>query len=140
MYILDTDHLSVLERGGKEAQRLLSHLADIPPEETAATIISYEEQTRGWLSYMAKARSLQAQVEAYERLTKHLENYCSIPLLPFDLQAVEVFERLQKARLRVGTMDLKIAAIVLSNEAILLTRNLPDFNLVPGLQNEDWTI
>lgn len=53
MYLLDTDHLSVLERGGVEAQRLSSRLANIPAEEIAATIVSYEEQTRGWLAYRA---------------------------------------------------------------------------------------
>jgi predicted nucleic acid-binding protein len=42
-------------------------------------------------------------------------------------------------RLRIGTMGLKIAAIVLSREATLLFRNLTDFGQVPGLQAEDWT-
>lgn len=43
------------------------------------------------------------------------------------------------ARLWIRTMDLKIAAIVVSSDAILLTRNLADFRQVPGLQVEDWT-
>jgi tRNA(fMet)-specific endonuclease VapC len=36
-------------------------------------------------------------------------------------------------------MDLKIAAIVLSREATLLSHNLGDFDQVTGLQVEDWT-
>ena len=36
-------------------------------------------------------------------------------------------------------MDLKIAAIVLANDATLLTRNLGDFRKVPDLKAEDWT-
>jgi len=35
----------------------------------------------------------------------------------------EVFERLKQAKIRIGTMDLKIAAIALANDATLLTRN-----------------
>jgi predicted nucleic acid-binding protein len=36
-------------------------------------------------------------------------------------------------------MDLKIAAIVLSREATLLSRHHANFSRVPGLQVEDWT-
>jgi tRNA(fMet)-specific endonuclease VapC len=36
-------------------------------------------------------------------------------------------------------MDLKIAAIVLSRNALLLSKDLADFGQVPGLQVEDWT-
>lgn len=50
MYILDTDHLSVLDRGGVEAQRLFERLASIEPAQVVVSMISYEEQTRGWLS------------------------------------------------------------------------------------------
>jgi tRNA(fMet)-specific endonuclease VapC len=49
------------------------------------------------------------------------------------------FQSLQKSRLRISTMDLKIAAIVLAHSATLLTRNLVDFRRVPGLKVEDWT-
>jgi tRNA(fMet)-specific endonuclease VapC len=54
--------------------------------------------------------------------------------------AAEQFQRLQLLRLRIGTMDMKIAAIALANDATLLTRNLADFGKVPGLRVEDWTI
>jgi tRNA(fMet)-specific endonuclease VapC len=36
-------------------------------------------------------------------------------------------------------MDLKIAAIALAHNATVLTRNVKDFKLVPGLRIEDWT-
>lgn len=40
---------------------------------------------------------------------------------------------------RAGTQDLKIAAIVLSVNGILVTRNQRDFARIPGLVIEDWT-
>ena len=139
MYLLDTDHLSVLERGGAEAERLRRRLQVVPPDEVAATVVSYEEQTRGWLSFMAKTRSLEEQVTAYSYLQRHLQVYCAVPLIAFDLAAAAIVRQLQKQRIRIGTMDLKIASITLAQDATLLSRNVTDFQKVPGLQVEDWT-
>ncbi len=36
-------------------------------------------------------------------------------------------------------MDLKIASIAMANEAILVSRNLKDFEQVPDLTVKDWT-
>jgi tRNA(fMet)-specific endonuclease VapC len=104
------------------------------------TVISYEEQMRGWMAYLAQARSVAQQVAAYRRLLQHLDNYRQIPVLPFDEAAAAVFQRLRRVRLRLGTMDMQIAAIALSREALLLSRNLTDFRQVPDLQVEDWTV
>jgi len=41
--------------------------------------------------------------------------------------------------LRVGAMDLKIAAIALAHPATGLTRNQKDFSRVPDLRVADWT-
>ena len=140
MYLLDTDHLSVLERGGAEGERLRQRLQAVPPAEVAATVVSYEEQTRGWLSYLAKARSLPDQVTAYSYLQRHLQVFCAIPLLAFDPAAAAIVQQLQQQRIRVGTMDLKIASITLAHGATLLSRNVTDFEKVPGLRVEDWTV
>jgi tRNA(fMet)-specific endonuclease VapC len=87
MYILDTDHLSVLDRGGTQAQRLTQRLANVRSNQVVASIISYEEQMRGWLSYIAKAQTIEQQVEAYQQLKRQLANYCRIPVLEFDQPA-----------------------------------------------------
>jgi tRNA(fMet)-specific endonuclease VapC len=50
-----------------------------------------------------------------------------------------VFDDLMTRRFRVATMDLRIAAIALANNSVLLTRNVRDFGKVPGLTTEDWT-
>ncbi len=139
MYIFDTDHLSVLERGGVNAQRLMQRLANVNSTQVAASIISYEEQMRGWLSYIAKAKTVEQQVEPYKQLKQQLTNYCTIPILEFDEQAAQEFQRLRKAYPRLGTMDLKIASIALVNQAVLLTRNSADFGQIAGLSIENWT-
>ncbi len=140
MVVLDTDHLSVLEwESGATARRLLARLAQLNPNEAATTIINFEEQMRGWLTYLARARTVNLQVEAYRRLKRHLDNYRTILVLEFDAQAAAEFQRLRKLHRIVGTMDLKIAAIAMVGDATLLSRNLTDFRRIPGLKVEDWT-
>ncbi|MGJ3245048.1 MAG: type II toxin-antitoxin system VapC family toxin [Elainellaceae cyanobacterium] len=139
MYILDTDHLSVLDRGGVSAQYLLQRLVSVSSSQVAASIISYEEQMRGWLSYIAKAQTIAQQVEIYKQLKRQLANYCTIPVLEFDEQAAQEFQRLRKEHPRLGTMDLKIASVALVNRAVLLTRNSADFEQISDLSIEDWT-
>jgi tRNA(fMet)-specific endonuclease VapC len=139
MIVLDTDHLSLLEQAGSEAARLRTRLADTPVGERTTTIISFEEQMRGWMSFLAKNRAMVHQVEAYRRLQRQLDTYSSMVVIGFEERAATEFQRLVKSRLRVGTLDLKIAAIVLARDATLLTRNTTDFRKVPGLKFEDWT-
>ena len=67
------------------------------------------------------------------------EDYSTINILDFDEEAAAELQRLRSMKIRIGTMDLKIAAIVLVHDATLLTRNLVDFRKVPGLKAEDWT-
>jgi tRNA(fMet)-specific endonuclease VapC len=94
---------------------------------------------RGWLAYLANARTLTKQVEACRRLNRQLDNYRRIQVLEFDAHVATEFQRLQRLRIRIGTMDLKIAAIALAHDATLLSRNLADFKKVPDLRVEDWT-
>ena len=75
----------------------------------------------------------------YGELKQLLQTYCNLAILDFDEKAAAEFVRLKQARIRIGTMDLKIAAIALANDATLLTRNLSDFSKVPDLKAEDWS-
>ena len=102
------------------------------------TIVSYEEQSRGWLAYVARARSLPEQIDAYQRLARHLETYRRLVVLEYDHSAAENFRRLRSARIPIGTLDLRIAAITLAREATLLSRNRKDFEKIPDLKVENW--
>jgi tRNA(fMet)-specific endonuclease VapC len=80
-----------------------------------------------------------AEVNAYRSLSRHLENYTQWEVLEFNEAAAVEFQRLRSLRLRVGTMDLKIAAIIIANSATLITRNGADFRKIPKLSFDDWT-
>jgi tRNA(fMet)-specific endonuclease VapC len=82
---------------------------------------------------------MEQQLEAYRRLRRHVENYRQVNVLDFDEAAAGEFQQLKRAKIRIGTMDLKIAATALSRDATLLSRNMVDFSKVPRLRVEDWT-
>ena len=139
LYLMDTDNMPLMEQANPEALRLKSRIAAVAPDDLATSIVSYEEQTRGWLAVSAQARTPQAQVAAYSRLKKHLQIYSKIAVLDFDERAAAEYVRLKALPVRIGAMDLKIAAIALANDATVLTRNIQDFSKVPNLKIEDWS-
>ncbi len=140
MVVLDSDHMRLLERGGEEGRRIWSRIRMLPPGDISITIISFEEQARGWLARIARATTSERQISDYGELKRLLHTYCNIGVLEFDLKAVEVYERLKRDKIRIGTMDLKISSIAISNNAVLLTRNNQDFGRVSDLNFEDWSI
>jgi tRNA(fMet)-specific endonuclease VapC len=141
MIILDTDHISLLQHSDSaEGQRLIQRLAASPDQDIVTTVITVEEQMRGWLQVIARYRDLQQQSAYYDKLTDFVRFFGKWRILPLGELAVQTFRELQQARVRIATTDLKIAAIALANQAVLLSRNARDFKQVPGLRVEDWTV
>jgi tRNA(fMet)-specific endonuclease VapC len=78
------------------------------------------------------------QITPYRELAYLFEFFAEFTIALLDERAANQFETLRASKIRLGTMDLKIAAIALVNQALLLSRNLRDFKQVPGLRVEDW--
>lgn len=140
MIVLDTDHVTALKY--PESPRV-KHLADklgaLPATEAIGlSIVTVEEQMRGWLAAVAKERRSHRQVLAYRELTRLFEYFQLFQIIAFDEQCADQFEKLRAAKVRIGTMDLKIAATALVHRAVLLSANLRDFQRVPGLSVENW--
>lgn len=138
MIVLDTDHLSVLQHQGSRADEQLRRRLRDTHQEVATTIVSYEEQVRSWINQIGQQRTVTGQVPFYQRLRLFTEFYGEWELLPFDSNSAQLFEQLRQQRVRISTSDLKIATIVLHYDGTLLSRNIFDFNQVPGLRVENW--
>lgn len=139
MLILDPDHISALQyRASPQAFGLQSRLEAVPLDEVAPTAITIEEQTRSWLGLIRRYTDVNQQVLYYNRLISLFDFFADWQILPFDQRAADEFKRLRHHQVRIGTMDLKIASIVLVYKGTLLSGNLRDFQQVPDLQVEDW--
>ncbi len=138
-YVLDTDHISLIQRPGSNAKALLRRVRRVPPDDIATTIVSFQEQVQGWLAALNHARTAAKVIEHYSRLDAVRTDFQRMNVLPFDEAAQVIFETLRPQCRRVGALDLRIASIALATDSILLTRNAIDFEKVPGLRFEDWT-
>jgi tRNA(fMet)-specific endonuclease VapC len=69
-----------------------------------------------------------------------LEDFSTINLLDFTSDASIIYDELVGQKIRIGTHNLRIAAIALAAKGIMVTRNRRDFEKVPMLQLEDWTV
>jgi tRNA(fMet)-specific endonuclease VapC len=61
-------------------------------------------------------------------------------VVPFDHANEAEYQQLRAQKTGVGTQDLKIAAVALTNHLILVSRNGRDFSRVPGIRLDDWSI
>jgi tRNA(fMet)-specific endonuclease VapC len=140
-YLLDTDHISFLQLGsGREYAALSVRMSRHSSADFALSLVSFHEQTLGGHAYINRARTTRDVVRGYEVLGQVLQGYLTTAILPFDAAAGATFDGLISRRVRVGTMDLRIASIALSRGLTVLTRNISDFGRVPGLVVEDWTV
>lgn len=73
---------------------------------------------------------------AYAELAQLFTFFSDYHIALFTQAAVDAYESIR--HVRVGTMDLKVAAIAIANNALLLTANRRDFEKIPGLKFDNW--
>jgi tRNA(fMet)-specific endonuclease VapC len=137
LWILDTDHISLLQRGYPAVEQ---RIRNINLNDIAITIISVEEQLYGRLNSIRRAKSPETLKTSYQALYETLEDFEATNILEFNPIAIRIYQDLVRQKIRVGTQDLKIAAIALFANGILVTRNQRDFAKVPNLVFEDWSV
>src|SRR5436190_16727592 len=136
LYVLDTDTLQLFQEGHPQ---IVDRVRAVAPDERAVSVVTVEEQLSGWYTQLRQAKGPERLAWAYRRLAATIRFLASVQIVDFDERAIQRYEQLKKLKLKVRKMDLRIAATVLERGAILVTRNLRDFQQVPGLRIEDWS-
>lgn len=136
LYVLDTDTLTLWLRGHA---RVCERVAKQDSTELCVSIITIEELLRGWYSQIRRAKTDDQIERAYAALQQAVQIASQLPILAFDHAVIQRLAELRKQKLRIGSNDLKIAATVLENQALLVTRNRSDFQRIPDLRFEDWS-
>ncbi|PHM10153.1 type II toxin-antitoxin system VapC family toxin [Nostoc sp. 'Peltigera malacea cyanobiont' DB3992] len=139
LWVLDTDHVSLLLERHPFVSRRVSEVG----AEVAISIVTVQELFNGWVVRINSARKVEDVVRLYGKLSRTVALFGRVRVLDFDDFAGETFVRLRlenptlsKQRLQ---KDMRIAAIALVNDAVVVTRNYRDFSQVPSLKIEDWS-
>lgn len=109
------------------------------PDTLATSAVTLEEMLRGRLGVLARNLSGDLRVEAYQKLVDTAHFFNTVPIVPFDMACETKFQELRKHGIRIGTLDLRIAAIALVNDLTVISRNRKDFGRIPSLKLDDWT-
>ncbi|HEY1191343.1 MAG TPA: type II toxin-antitoxin system VapC family toxin [Gemmata sp.] len=136
----DTDTLSIWQTGtGTDHSMLALRMSGYPLADVGISVVSFHEQMVGANAYLSRGRTSAEAVTGYAFLERLRQWFAPLSVVPFDEPAALVFDQLKAAKVRIGTMDLRIAAIARSRNLTVVTRNVRDFGQVPNLRVEDWT-
>jgi tRNA(fMet)-specific endonuclease VapC len=136
-FLFDTDHLTLHQYAHPQ---LKQRLASQPADAVAISAVTIAEAMRGRLTALSRHRRGPLQLQAYAKLVATVELINEFPIVGYDQASENHYHQLVALRLRVGTHDLKIAAVALANNLTLLTRNRRDFARIPGLVLTDWSV
>ncbi len=139
MTAFDSDVFTLITQGHESYRVRLSQIA---VGEQAIPLVVLEESIRGRLNSIRKAETAKQQqkiVSAYDRFFEVIADSHRYRVLPYTIAAHALFTAWRTAKIRIGTQDLRIAAICVVHGAKLITRNRRDYELVPGLSLEIWT-
>jgi tRNA(fMet)-specific endonuclease VapC len=138
LYVLDTDHVSLILSNHPQVT------ANAAQHQIAISIITVQEIFNGWMGRINDPSQLNNLPALYSKLSLTIKYLQTVEILDFTVETDECLKNLLRANppLRKNRLqkDMRIAAIALSLNLPIATRNRRDFELVPNLQIIDWTI
>lgn len=137
-YILDNDHVSLI---------LYNHpqvTANASLHQIGVTVITVQELFNGWVGRINDPSLVHNLPALYTKLWTTVKYLQTVEILDFTSEADTCLKQLLKDNplLRKNRLqkDMRIAAVALSLNTTVVTRNQRDFGLVPRLAIADWTL
>ncbi len=124
MYLLDTNVISELRKGGRANPGVTAFFATLAPEDIYLSVVTIGEIRRGLENVRARGDREQAgRLETW--LDKVVTDF-SDRILDFDLECAQVWGKLMSPHPQ-HPIDKQIAAIALIYDLTVVTRNTDDF-------------
>jgi len=136
LYVFDSDILSLLQTGNPT---VLARASKCAPGEIAIAVITVEEQIRGWFTLVRRAKKPPQVAFAYQQLADRVSDLSRMRILPYSERAIAMYGLMKKAKLRIDANDMRIAAIAMEHDGVVITRNVRDFCQIPDVKYEDWS-
>ena len=139
MYLLDTSVVSNFLDERRYYPQLTTRILSQPPEQIFISIITVEEILQGALASVQKAKRKPSVTKAYQYFDDLFSALNRFQILPYTLEAEEIYQSLPAKVKRIGTQDCRIVAIACANEFTIITVNVNDFVSIALTKVEDWT-
>ncbi len=138
MMAFDTDVLTDVFHG---TPAVIARVALLAAADLFIPVTVVDEVLRGRLAVVRQAEAGKGRIDlpqAYELLQRTVPFLCGFQILTYTLAADALFRQWRAAKIRVGSQDLRIAAVCIDHGVTLVTRNARDYVQVPGLNFDVW--
>jgi predicted nucleic acid-binding protein len=140
-YLLDTDTVSNFLARNRNYETLRERVLMQPEGEIFISIITVEEIFGGAVSAINSARSKGAAAQVISRyaLLEHLYNSLrKFSVLPYEVNADELFQKLEPKVRKAHGLDCRIAAVAVAHGCIVVTANLQHYQKIGLAPAESW--
>lgn len=139
MFLLDSDIVSLYFHYRRQHPILENRILRTSPELIWISTVSVAELMAGSLALIQRENKAGRGVRGHQLLHDNVTLLPFFQILPFDEADNRRYRSLPAAVRRTGRNDCRIAAQAIEHNFTVVTRNLRDFDRIPGVQTSDWT-
>lgn len=144
MYLLDTNIVSFIPRGGENSKNIKENLAQKfklnHKVDLFISVITFQELVFG-IEEGKRKHGKGYKKEYFTALLDFVKN--NLIVLDYTQEMSQKFSKIQPKLLSIGIcvddFDMMIATTAIESDFVLITNNIKDFKKIPNLKLEDWT-